>query len=317
MKIAVIGAGMAGLTVARILQSFAEVTVFDKSKGTGGLLSSRSFAGGWVDHGAPYFSTDSQDFLQFLQRHMSTDVLQLWQPGTSGFLPKNERGGYIGLPRNSALTRALLGDLRFQPSTRIARLEHCPEGWQLFNDGDTLLGIWQQLVIAVPAPQALVLVRDQPHLAGQIRAVEMEPCWVAAIQSESPLEDVADLSGYEHPVICRIVCNSAKPMRQNENLYVVQATKDWSKDHLEDTADWVGKNMLQNFCSLTSTACNCNLLFVHRWRYAFTEIALGQPCLWDTELKLGICGDWCLGRRVEDAWQSATELVHRILQDAK
>ena len=77
--------------------------------------------------------------------------------------------------------------------------------------------------------------------------------------ADPPLEDVADLSGYEHPVICRIVCNSAKPMRQNENLYVVQATKDWSKDHLEDTADWVGKHMLQSFCSLTSTACNCNV----------------------------------------------------------
>ena len=66
MKIAVIGAGMAGLTVARNLQSFAEVTVFDKSKGTGGRLSSRSFAEGWIDHGAPYFSADSQDFLDFL-----------------------------------------------------------------------------------------------------------------------------------------------------------------------------------------------------------------------------------------------------------
>jgi predicted NAD/FAD-dependent oxidoreductase len=317
MKIAIIGAGMAGLTVARNLQALAEVTLFDKSKGTGGRLSSRSFAEGWIDHGAPYFSADSQDFLDFLHTHMATDVLQLWQPSLSGFLPKNERVGYIGLPRNSAVTRALLDDLRFQPSTRVARLEHCPEGWRLFNDGDTLLGIWQQVVVAVPAPQALVLVRDQPHLTEQIRTVEMEPCWVAAIQAESKLAELADLSGYEHPVIRRIVCNSAKPMRKNENLYVVQATEDWSKDHLEETADWVGKQMLQSLCSLTSTAGNSNLLFVHRWRYALTEIALGQPCLWDAQLKLGVCGDWCLGRRVEDAWQSGTELARRMLQDAK
>jgi len=106
-------------------------------------------------------------------------------------------------------------------------------------------------------------------------------------------------------------------MRKNENLYVVQATKDWSKDHLEETADWVGKQMLQSLCSLTSTAGNSNLLFVHRWRYALTEIALGQPCLWDAQLKLGVCGDWCLGRRVEDAWQSGTELARRMLRDAK
>jgi predicted NAD/FAD-dependent oxidoreductase len=317
MKIAVIGAGMAGLTVARNLQALADVTLFDKSKGTGGRLSSRSFAEGWIDHGAPFFSADSQDFLEFLHTHIATDVLKIWQPSLSGLLTKDERVRYIGLPRNSAVTRALLNDLRFQPSTRIARLEQCQEGWRLFNDGDTLLGIWQQVVIAVPAPQALVLVRDQPHLAGQICHVEMEPCWVAAIQAGSKLEDVTDLSDYEHPVIRRIVCNSAKPMRQNENLYVVQATKDWSKDHLEETADWVGKEMLQSFCSLVSTAGNCNLLFVHRWRYALAEIAMGKPCLWDNQLKLGVCGDWCLGQRVEDAWQSGTELARRMLQDAK
>ena len=50
MKTAVIGAGMAGLTVARTLRMAGyEVTVFDKSKGTGGRLASRSLAGGWID----------------------------------------------------------------------------------------------------------------------------------------------------------------------------------------------------------------------------------------------------------------------------
>ena len=39
MRVAVIGAGMRGLTVARILlQNNIEVTVFDKSKGTVGAF---------------------------------------------------------------------------------------------------------------------------------------------------------------------------------------------------------------------------------------------------------------------------------------
>ena len=59
MKTAVIGAGMAGLTVARTLRKAGyQVTVFDKSKGTGGRLASRSYPGGWIDHGAPYFSAE-------------------------------------------------------------------------------------------------------------------------------------------------------------------------------------------------------------------------------------------------------------------
>ena len=67
MKTAVIGAGMAGLTSAKILRMAGhEVTVFDKSKGTGGRLASRSYPNGWIDHGAPYFSAESSfsDFLR-------------------------------------------------------------------------------------------------------------------------------------------------------------------------------------------------------------------------------------------------------------
>jgi renalase len=36
--------------------------------------------------------------------------------------------------------------------------------------------------------------------------------------------------------------------------------------------------------------------------------------LWDAELSLGVCGDWCLGRRVEDAWQSGADLAARMLK---
>ncbi len=317
MNVAVIGAGMAGLTVARKMQEFAEVTLFDKSKGTGGRLSSRSFDQGWVDHGAPYFSADAEDFLDFLYAHIDSDVLKSWQPSQSGPFSEDERVGYIGVPRNSAVTRALLGDLRFQPSTRIARLERCTDGWRLFNDGDTLLGTWHMLIVAIPAPQALFLIKDQPHIAEQIDSVVMEPSWVAAIQAESNPKAMADLSGYEHPVIRRIVNNSSKPMRQNEHLYTVQATKDWSIKYLEETTGWVGKQLLQNFCNVTTYTGYCQLLFAHRWRYALTEVALGQAYLWDPELHLGICGDWCLGRRAEDAWRSGMELAQRILQDAK
>ncbi|WP_321389722.1 FAD-dependent oxidoreductase [uncultured Desulfuromusa sp.] len=93
MKIAVIGAGLAGLTAAKQLHSAgAEVTVFDKSKGTGGRLSSRSFAVGWINHGAPYVSLESDQFSSFLKQNMSiagvTDLQKtLWDKHACGTKP--------------------------------------------------------------------------------------------------------------------------------------------------------------------------------------------------------------------------------------
>ena len=315
MNVAVIGSGMAGLTAARVLEAAgAIVTVFDKSKGTGGRLSSRSFEGGWIDHGAPYFSSEQPGFSEFLRAHLPAESLQPWQPNVMGTLGADEQLHSIGVPRSSAITRGLLGDLRFQPSTRIARLAASADGWQLFNDGESLLGCWPQVVIAVPAPQALALLRDQPPLAEAISTVTMEPCWVTAVRSKTSLTDQADVSVYQDSVIRRIVHNSAKPGRLNTNVYLVQATKSWSLSHLEETAENVGNQLQKRFDQLVSSEGASEILFSHRWRYAFTESPLGQPCLWDAELSLGVCGDWCLGRRVEDAWQSGADLAVRMLK---
>lgn len=317
MKVAIIGAGLAGLTAARQLKSAgAEVTVFDKSKGTGGRISSRSFAGGWIDHGAPYLTASGGDFAGFLARNIPETAIQNWTPLSSGVVRTDEESDFIGVPRNSALTRSLLDGVVFQPSTRIARIEAAEDGWRLFNDGESLLGVWPCLILAIPAPQALSLLREQPRLAEQIRRVKMEPCWVAAIHSVAALNDQPDVAVYEHSVVRRIVHNSAKPGRENDNVYLVQASKSWSETHLEETTESVGEKLLQSFCVLTSADADAELLFVHRWRYAFTETALGQGCLWDNNLQLGVCGDWCLGRTVEDAWRSGSELAALMLEHA-
>ena len=315
MKVAIIGSGMAGLSAARILEAAgAIVTVFDKSKGTGGRLSSRSFEGGWIDHGAPCFSSDHPDFMEFLQDHLPSASLQRWLPHVTGSLGADEQPHWIGVPRSSAITRGLLGDLRFQPSTRIARLVASTDGWQLFNDGESLLGCWPQVVIAVPAPQALALLRDQPSLAEALGSVKMEPCWVTAVRAKTKLTDEADVSAYQDPVVHRVIHNSSKPGRLNTNVYLVQATKSWSIAHLEETAENVGHQLQKRFDLLVSNDADSEILFSHRWRYAFTDSPLDRPCLWDAELSLGVCGDWCLGRRVEDAWQSGAELALSMLK---
>ena len=306
---------MAGLTAASILQSAGnQVTIFDKSKGTGGRLSSRFLEAGWIDHGAPYLSFELPYLKEFLQEQLPGKNLQQWQPQVSGTLRADEQLNSIGIPRNSAITRGLLDGQKFQPATRITRLVACQQGWQLFNDGGSLLGIWPQVVIAVPAPQALVLLREQPTLARLISLARMEPCLVAAIRTETALKHLADVSVYQHQVIRRIVHNSGKPNRQNENVYLVQATKSWSEDYLEESVESIGNELQQNFCKLVGGGIGSELLFAHRWRYAFTEVPLGQSCLWENNLKLGVCGDWCLGRRVEDAWRSGADLAARMIR---
>ena len=48
---------------------------------------------------------------------------------------------------------------------------------------------------------------------------------------------------------------------------------------------------------------------VHRWRYAQTVDPLGQNFAWDAGARIGLCGDWCIGHRVEDGFVSGLEMA--------
>lgn len=314
MKVAIIGAGMAGLTVATNLnRAGIEVTIFDKSKGTGGRMASRSYNDGWIDHGAPYFDAESPDFQNFLTKFVGRRVIQPWNAKINGLPASDEKIHHIAIPRSSALTRAMMGVMEFHPSTHIAKIERHGSQWQLYNDGGCSLGLWDRVISAIPAPQAAQLLNNQNDFLRQIEKAIMEPCWVCAIQMPHTVGKAKDVTIFPTGDIRRITYNSHKVGRNNKQIYVVQASAEWSKANLEQMPTTVGTMLKESFLNAFDIASAAEVLFTHRWRYAFTEKPLNQAYLWDQEQQLGVCGDWCLGRRVEDAWRSGDALAAAIL----
>jgi renalase len=79
--IAVIGAGIAGLSCATQLQEAGlKVSVFDKSRGPGGRMSTRRGDDWQCDHGAQYFTARDADFQAEVARWQAAGVAALWQP---------------------------------------------------------------------------------------------------------------------------------------------------------------------------------------------------------------------------------------------
>ena len=89
----------------------------------------------------------------------------------------------------------------------------------------------------------------------------------------------------------------------------MQASPAWSAKHLEDGEDRVKAKLLKGFAEITGIRATPPHAVVHRWRFAQTQQALGQPYLYDAAQGIGLCGDWCIGHRVEDAFVSGLELA--------
>ena len=65
-KIAIIGAGLSGLVVAKTLGRHNEIHIFEKSRGVGGRMSTRYADPFQFDHGAQFFMARSQQFKEFV-----------------------------------------------------------------------------------------------------------------------------------------------------------------------------------------------------------------------------------------------------------
>jgi predicted NAD/FAD-dependent oxidoreductase len=52
---------------------------------------------------------------------------------------------------------------------------------------------------------------------------------------------------------------------------------------------------------------------VHRWRYAEAVTYLDCGFVWDTNAKIGLCGDWLNGGKVQGAWLSGRKLAQQVI----
>ena len=112
-----------------------------------------------------------------------------------------------------------------------------------------------------------------------------------------------------HHRVAWLARESSKPGRDPIERWTVQASAAWSQEHLEDPAERVQAKLLKGFAEITGIRAAPVHAETHRWRYAQTTQALGRSHLWDAKAGLGLCGDWCLGHRVEDAFVSGLELA--------
>ena len=112
------------------------------------------------------------------------------------------------------------------------------------------------------------------------------------------------------------VRNSAKPGRTGPEAWVLQASADWSRSHLEDEPATVEAAVLAAFADTIGADMPAVVTTsAHRWRYALVEETCGAPCLYDPGRRLGYAGDGCLGPRIEAAHDSGLALADRLIAD--
>ena len=308
MRIAIIGAGMAGLSCGlRLRDGGHEISVFDKGRGPGGRMSTRRIEHGHetfqFDHGAQYFTARDPAFVARVAEWDCGGHVARW--------PAAKEDAWVGTPQMSAPVRAMSESLGVRFNCRIDALSREGALWRLVGE-DAPAYKFDAAVVATPAEQAAPLLEPHSREFGDLAHwVDSAPCWALmltfAARVDAP-DTLADILPEDGP-IAWAARNSAKPGRNAAHeCWVIHASPEWSRNRLGDQHADVCADLLGAFAEQVGPLPPVIVQAAHRWRYAMAQKS-DEGALWDPSLKLGACGDWLSGPRVESAFLSGEKLA--------
>lgn len=324
-SVAIIGAGMAGITCAsKLIMEIPEVVVFEQYAQAGGRMASVQFGRYQCDIGAQYFTAGDEEFTDHLQAWEEDWLIDRWQ----GWLVELQDGQamtrddevvrYIGRPGMDAMVQhiANMCDVRYNTGIQqLVRTKGPHKQWQLLDERGELHGPFDAVVCAAPAPITKRLLAASPRIGREISKVNMQPSWIVMLGFEQPLNmgfDAANLIGSD---ITWMANNASKPGREGQEVWLLQVGNEWSSENLDMSPEQVIRIMTRAFNKATGNSIHKpSFAQAYLWQHSLAVNPLGVGHLFHEKLMLGACGDWCQYARVEGAFKSGASMAERLLE---
>lgn len=299
-NIAIIGAGMAGVSAAIALLSRGHaVTIFEKSRGFGGRCASKRWEGHVIDHGAQYLTIRDERFRATVQAASGDALMQLHAPvlDEHGHELTNT-GRWFHRDGNSRLVRDLAR--RVDVKTELA-----------IEDVGSLLrsrgGDFDHVVSTAPWPQTA-------RLFGIDIAFDYVPCLTVLLAYQGDelgrSKERYAISDHSGPLAWS-ACENHKRGRiaMGQTVMVAQMSEAWSREHLERPVDEypaMMRAMVEKRWDLPEDRFLAGL--GHRWRYARVTRPMAPI---ELPGQFHFAGDALISSRIEDAWLAGLALAEQ------
>lgn len=258
MKLAIVGAGLAGLAAAHRLRARrpeVEIVLFEKSRGVGGRAATRRANAAVFDHGAQYVKGTTPELTALLTEALPHATLvdiarPVWTFDAAGTISEGESSENSepkwtysdGLTR---LAKGLAEGLEVRSQTRVGRLSH-GQGFVLFDEQDHELMQADAVLLTPPAPQSSALIEAsmlpgdmRNRLVAELGKVRYRPCLTLTLGFDSTLRErpwyALVNADKQHP-ISWLAYEHLKPGREmrGQHIVIAQMAPQWSHDHWDD-----------------------------------------------------------------------------------
>jgi len=323
-NVAIIGAGISGLTLANLLKDHAQITIFEKARGVSGRMSTRRHEPYFFDHGAQYFTVRHQCFHDFLDPLMRNGIVKQWNPRYVKFdhnqiiMRKNwadDEPRYVGAPGMNQIAKYLAKDVNVILNEEIVLLDK-ENTWQLKSKKGNLYHSFDWVISTAPAPQSASLLPKTFKYQDEISKIKMTPCLCLMLGFSKSLSLEFEAAHVVNSNLSWLAVNSHKPDRKGLFSLVVHSSENYAQRAIREDDE----KIIEELCVETSRLIGQDVFAadfksIHRWRYANIRKKDPKKLFIDHDLKIAACGDWCDQGRVEGAFISAWNLVKPLKED--
>jgi renalase len=307
--VAVIGAGLSGLSCAQALQAAGiKVRIFERAPYVGGRCATRLWQGHLVDTGVQFFTAQSGEFKKELLTRLRQfrPIISPLFDRDNQILPNDQGPRFYVLQGNNYFAHILSHGLDVRLNTTVEKVAFRSSGIECL--GET----FQAVVSALPGPQAAHLFSLSQTPA------DYDPCLVALLEyAGSDLSHARDCYGRLLPgcePVQATYCENNKVGRivGNKTVFIVEAAPKYSREHVDAPPDSYLPALVKNHEELWNIPSGrMTAASGHRWRYA--RPAVGQQR--SVELPPGafICGDSRTPSTVENVWMNGTVTAQEVV----
>ena len=319
--IAIIGAGLAGLNLARLLSDIAEIVVFEKSDKLGGRMATHHANGFNFDHGAQFFIAKNPAFKTLVQELELQGVVAQWK---ANFVELDHEGvhsqrvwddefpHYVGTPAMNSIGQYLAKNIDVRFNQLITGIKKIGSSW-FVETTESKYGPFDWVLVTIPAEQARDMLPESAYPTINLQDVTMQPCFALMLGYQRPKLFDWDAAFVSKSILSWISINSSKPKRGEHFTIVAMSTNDWAKINFDQPESSVIEEMLNELEKISDQSlADASYIKLKRWKYA--NAFRQEPVLEmiDESSQLACCGDWCISGRVESAFMSSLTLANKL-----
>ena len=307
-KIAIIGAGISGITLANELKKISEVKVFEKSNGIGGRLSVRRKDFFFFNHGCPYFDVNSSTFSIYIQNLISQNKLKKLKLNEN----KN-KNFYKGVPFMNSFLKPLDNNFNVYCKKKIKNIIYLKNRWKILDQDDISLGLFDWVISTIPPQQAYDIIPDGVSFKKFLSSIYMESCLTLMIGYEDYNNKIHDnVINYDN-FLKKIIINKIENQKRNLFSIVCHSSDEWAKKNFSHSPKKIMDILIEKTISnLCLNSKNILVKDYQKWKFSTTNKNNKIDFFLDDSMNLAACGDWCKNGTVEGAFTSAKNLSKTI-----